>query len=142
MPKYSSADKALLNGWVSLLETIEWTSFCTFTTYYRLSQKNARIKMETMTEHLRRKHGKEVQIFWVAEPFASKNNFHIHALIKTPGKVCNTKQAITEAWHTISPPAGFGKPNLLTVEKFEPSRGARAYVAKHIQKDNVDYDLL
>lgn len=138
---YSIREKQLLNGWGELIDTINWTVFCTFTTNYRLTKNSARVKMTNLSEYLSGKHQVSFRIFWVAEPFAGKDNYHIHALIKIDVPDNHHKQSLTEAWHQVSHPAGYKKHNLVAVEKYQPTKGARYYVAKHLQKGNVDYDI-
>ena len=94
-----------------------------------------------MTHHLKIKYNDNFKIFWVAEPASYKNDYHVHALIKIDESELQIKDSLTQAWHAVSPPSGYRQHNLLDVQKYEPSKGGRYYIAKHIQKDNIDYDI-
>ena len=138
---YSVPEKVLLNAWAKWLDSIDWTAFCTFTTHYRLSKDSARKKMEKMSAYLLDKYSSSFRIFWVAEPHADKSDFHVHALIKIEETEVSQKQSLTDAWRKVSYPSGNNKHNIIDIQNYDPARGARCYVAKHIQKPNVDYGM-
>ena len=138
---YTSREKQIVQGWAEWLDSIYWTSFCTFTTHYRLTVKTARRKMEKMTTNLIDKYGSNFRIFWIIEPNADKSGSHVHALIKIDEAEISHKQSLTEAWHLVSYPSGNKKHNLVNIQDYEPSRGGHYYVAKHIQRRNVDYGM-
>ncbi len=138
---YSNNEKTVLREWGNWLNEIPWTCFCTFTTHYKLTKDAARIKMVKMTAQLLQKYSNSFRIFWVAEPHADKQDFHIHALIKIDETVVTPKQSLTEAWYKVSCPAGYKKHNLVDVQDYEPARGGQYYVAKYLQKEEVDYDI-
>ena len=138
---YTNREKQLLRGWAEWLDTISWSAFCTFTTHHRLSRNAARKKMEKMTAYLQNKYSSSLRIFWVAEPHSCKDDYHVHALIKIDEPRVPVKESLTKAWHNVCPPAGYKQHNLVDVQDYEPSRGAHCYLAKHLQKDCVDYDM-
>lgn len=138
---YSKAEKQVLNSWAEWLDSIDWTAFCTFTTHYRLSKDSARKKMEKMSAYLLDKYSNSFRIFWVAEPHSDKSDFHVHALIKIDASEVSQKELLTEAWRKVSYPSGNVKHNIIDVQNYEPTRGAQYYVAKHIQKVNIDYGM-
>ncbi len=137
---YSMREKKLLNGWAECLNSIPWSSFCTFTCYHPLSKNAARVKMERMAENLKDQYSDTFRMFWVAEPFASKD-YHVHSLIQLDCPAIATKQIIINEWHEVSPPVGYKKHNLVLVEEYEPAKGGHIYVAKYLQMQNIDYDI-
>ena len=96
--------------------------------------------MERMTADLKNKYS-SFSIFWVAEPYSYKDDYHVHALIKIEEAPLVAKESLTKAWHVVCPPSGYKQQNLVHVQDYEPSKGGHYYISKHLQKDNVDYDL-
>ena len=138
---YTEKGKGILRAWGHFLNETPWTCFCTFTTHYKLKKKRARKVMEQMTAQLLEKYTNSFRIFWVAEPHADKQDFHVHALIKIDATVVTPKQSLTEAWHKVCYPSGYRKTNLVDVQDYEAARGGQYYVAKYLQKEEVDYDI-
>lgn len=138
---YSKREKQVLNGWGEYLDSIPWTSFCTFTSYYRLSKTGTRVKMENLAKNLKSKSTGTFRLFWVAEPFANLD-YHVHSLIKMDYPAITSKQIIINAWHQVNPPAGYKMHNLADVQEYLPNKGAHYYVSKYLQIDNVDYDFI
>ena len=137
---YSKPEKQLLTEWGNYLDSIHWTLFSTFTSYYPLSKNAARVKMDRMTESLKREQSDGFKIFWVAEPFMSKD-YHIHALIKLDHPPIAAKEIITNAWHQVCPPAGYKMHNRILVEEYDKTKGGRNYLVKHIKSPNVEYGI-
>lgn len=137
---YSIRKKQILNGWAECLNSVPWNCFGTFTSYHPLSKNAARVKMERMAENLKDQYSDTFRMFWVAEPFASKD-YHVHALIKLNYPAITAKQIIISAWHKVSPPAGYKKHSLVLVEEYDPTKGGHYYVSKYLQMQNVDYDI-
>ena len=138
---YSEEERKALRGWGEWLEETQWTVFCLFTTHYGLSIKAARCKMQKFTEDLILQFGKDIRLFWVAEPFNGVKDYHIHSLIKTIGSIESQKKIITKIWHKVSHPAGYKKHNLAMVEEYIPAKGAHFYVIKHLSKPDIDYEI-
>ncbi len=137
---YSKPEKQLLNAWGDFLDSIDWTSFGTFTSYYSLSKNGARLKMERMTEILKPEQPDIFRMFWVAEAFVSKE-YHIHALIKLDHPPIAASAIIINAWHKVCPPAGYKMHNRVLVEEYDQTKGGRFYLAKHINSPNVEYGI-
>jgi hypothetical protein len=137
---YTTKEADVMNGWGEFLDR-DWSVFVTFTTPYRTTLGSARKKMDHLFTNLSNKYGKETTMFWVAEPFVDRHRFHMHALIRVnvPGEI--VERLILNSWHQVSRPSGYSTRKLALVEKYDKSRPARYYVAKHLSKDNVDYDL-
>lgn len=87
-------------------------------------------------------YGVDSKLFWVAEPFKNHKSCHVHALIKIKESPALLKNSILKAWHTVAKPGGYGKHNLASVEAYKQGKGAHYYVAKYLQMDNIDYDLM
>jgi hypothetical protein len=138
---YNSNDTRLLQEWGKLLDRMNWSAFCTFTPPYRVTPQSARRKMINLHTVLSLKHGPETRMFWVAEPFADRNMYHMHALIKIRVVDALIERSIEGVWHSISRPKGIESGKLGLIEKYQPRLGASYYLAKHLNKDNVDYDL-
>ncbi len=137
---YSKREKQVLNGWGEYLDSIPWSSFNTFTSYFPLSKNAVRLKMQRMSENLKYHYSDTFRIFWVAEPFASKD-YHVHSLIKLDYPFVTAKQIIINEWHKVCPPAGYKKHNHVLIEEYEPTKGGHIYVSKYLQMQNIDYDI-
>lgn len=138
-----SVDKNLLKRtWGKFLNEKPWSAFCTFTTYYKLSLNNARRKMDEMNRKLHHMTDKSISIFWVAEPFAYKNEYHIHALIYIDLPFELVQSMVKQAWKSVSYVSGYKKQNIMTIEAYDPLRGANFYVAKQLGQENIDFDII
>lgn len=139
--RYTSREQQIVKAWAEWINTYEWSAFCTFTTSNQLSSYRARNKMEKMGAYLRNLYSYNFKMFWVAELHACKSNYHVHALIKIDSPNVDVKDSIAKAWHIVCPPSGYKQHYLVHVHDYEPSKGGHYYISKHLQKDNVDYDL-
>ncbi len=138
---YNERERDVLNGWADVLNRPDWSVFATFTTNYRTTKRSARRKMEHLQSNLCRVHGGETIMFWVAEPFVDLYRFHTHALIKISAPQCDQVEAIKNSWHQVCRPSGSSTRGLSYVVKYDCKEGGRFYIAKHLNKENVDYDI-
>src|SRR5437870_708364 len=91
-----------LNTYADWLNREEWNCFCTFTTRYSMTMKQARRAMDRLHSFLIAKYG-QAKIFWVAEPFDTRHGYHTHALVHFThplGK--KMKSALRQAWQIVS----------------------------------------
>jgi hypothetical protein len=131
-----------VTAYADWLSTKEWDFFCTFTTRYSMTMKQARRAMERLHSFISDKHGK-ARIFWVAEPFDARHGYHTHALVHLENPLGKKlKAALRKAWQIVSKGKG-GKENNHTVLKdYDKKLGARHYVSKYMLKKDSDYDML
>ena len=134
--------------WASFLEDRDWHIFTTLTTTRELTLPGARRAMSKL-HLLLKQNGYPAEIFWVAEPFDTKEGQHIHALAKFSGieKSDDNKSYVAnlkESWQQIV------SDNRARVQ-FERYRnfnsatnegGANWYVGKYLQKNKSDSDYL
>ena len=138
---YNSNDTKLLREWGKFLDRMNWSAFCTFSPPYRVTPSSARRKMSNLHKALSLTYGPTTRMFWVTEPFADRHRYHMHALIKIKVVDALVERSIEGVWHSISRPKGFDSGNLGLIERYQPHLGASYYLAKHLNKDNIDYDL-
>ena len=79
-------------------------------------------------------------IFWVAEPFDTKYSYHLHALLKVPGKpASNAAYYIKKAWQVVSK-GKYGKEyNFTVIKPYDANLGGNYYVAKYLHRYNAEY---
>lgn len=125
--------RTIVDAYGNWLETMEPDYFGTFTTKKFMSIRSAESKMEGLYNLIKAINHKAL-MFWVAEPFDVKEGCHTHALIK-----CSPvgSEIIKEAWETVS-----GSKSIFTeVKKYEKERGANFYIAKYLERHNVEYGI-
>lgn len=139
--KYRTSEEnyQLIKGWAQFLDSHTWTTFTTFTTHFELSADAARRKIEEFFEILELMKLEPV-IFWVAEPFYNRSDYHIHALIKLNPTITPPAKIITTTWLKVCKPGGHKMHNKVHSVDYDPKRGARYYVAKHLTKNHIDHD--
>jgi hypothetical protein len=137
---YTVNESQVIDAWAGYLD-IDWSVFATFTTLYRTTRNSARNKMNHLFEILSLKYGSATSMFWVAEPFKDRHRFHMHALIKIKEQEDLITSSILKAWHQVSRPSGRSTGKLAYIEKYDKTKGGRFYIAKHLNKANVDFDL-
>ncbi len=120
--------------WANFLDEYDWTHWCTFTTKWELTIPAARRMADKIgNEFCGKKLGifqvEKPLFFWAAEPFDTRNGYHIHALIRTGAE----KEDIYQ-WTNKR----YGRSLVLNYEK---GKGASGYCAKYITKKLSDYDI-
>ena len=133
---------AITIEYANMLDKMEWDFFCTFTTRYSMTMKQARRAMERLHSFISDKHGK-ASLFWVAEPFDTRQGYHTHALVHFAhplGK--KMKAALRKAWQIVSKGKGGKENNFTDLKPYDKKLGARFYVSKYMLKKNADYDIL
>jgi hypothetical protein len=138
---YTTKEADVMNSWGEFLNSVDWSIYGTFTTPYRTTKGSARRKMEHLYANLPNKYVGETTMFWVAEPFSDRHRFHMHALIRINEQEELIKSSILKAWHQVSRPSGYQSRKLAVVEMYDRQKGARFYIAKHLNKAYIDYDL-
>ena len=114
--------------WIDFLETQKWTQFATFTTKKPITLKSARRLMAKVAVRVLRR---DEKLFWAAEKFElGREGYHLHALITTRHSANQI-----EKWYSEK----YGR---CVVSRYNPKRGAAAYVAKYLLKRSYDYDML
>ena len=135
-------NRRLTIEWGDWLSSKEWSLWCTFTTHYALTLRKARHNIEELYALLQQTEKVAPAIFWIAELFPGSSNYHLHAFIKVEGPVEQAVKLVKKAWLTVCKPSGHGKFNKVQCEEYQSSKGAKYYIAKHIQSDKVDYDFM
>ena len=138
---YSAKERRVIDSWADQLDRLKWSIFATFVTPYRTTSRSARRKMEHLQANLCRVHGNETTMFWVAEPFADRYRFHTHALIIINAPAEQRIVGVENAWHEVSRPTGYANTKISQVVNYDSTKGGRFYLAKHLNKENVDYDF-
>jgi len=123
------------------LNETEWQFYCTFTTKYSMSIKQARNAMKRLHSHLTSIYG-NIKLFWIAEPFDTKYSYHTHALVQfaEPFKK-SLKSILQNAWQIVSKGKGGKEYNNTVIKPFDKSLGAHHYVSKYVQRNNADWDF-
>ncbi len=132
--------KSMATHYGDWLNTMEWDFYCTFTTRYSMSMQAAMHSIERLNSFLTEQYGSKPTIFWVAEPFDTKYGYHLHALIKVPGKpVANAAYFIKKAWQVVSK-GKYGKEyNFTVVKPYIAKLGGNYYVSKYLHRYNAEY---
>ncbi|UAY52139.1 hypothetical protein [Ferruginibacter albus] len=131
-----------IRGYAEWLNLMKWSYYCTFTTRYDFSVKSARVLMNRYFSFLKNNLKSEVQIFWVAEPFDTKDGCHLHTLIKVLAPGSSAKNQINKVWQVITN-GNYGKGfNSTKIDRYKPYLGAHFYVSKYLNRINADYDFL
>jgi len=128
------------------LSRTDWDFFCTLTTGYSLTMKSARRLMGNLHDRTSNYGGS--QMFWVAEPFDTREGYHTHSLIRlndrsykdieNDGRSADF-ELLRESWTIVR---GRSKKGYSDFERYNPALGAAGYVGKYIMKQHSDYDLL
>ncbi len=142
MTHYTTRERVNVNAYADWLNSEPWSAFCTFTTSTGLSLKKARRTMETFKEVLTAKHASITKIFWVAEPFRDRRDYHVHALVQLAPSEVLASELITSAWHEVCKPSGYKMYNRIMVQEYIKDLGAHYYISKNLRSAAVDYDLL
>jgi hypothetical protein len=147
--------KANKNAFTTWLDSLEWSFWCTGTTAYPMSMLAARLQMTRYFSRIKRLHstafntkGIQPRMFWVAEPFDTRQGFHTHFLLYASNDF--TYSEYKKEWGLS---AGKGKSILedfewtqkshrFLIQKYQKGLGADAYCTKYIQKKLSDYDIL
>ena len=122
----------------------KWDFFCTFTTPYPMSLPSARRAMERLQHSLTTEATKS-KMFWTAEPFDSKESYHVHALIRLQdsnnASLAKKRALIKSSWQRVSN-GRYGTANKFTfVDPYVKGKGAHYYTAKYLSREGVDYDI-
>ena len=134
----------VIKDYANWLDKEKWNFFCTFTTPYPMSLPSARRTMEKLQNSLTTEATKS-KIFWAAEPFDSKESYHVHALIKLQdmnnASTARKMAFIKNSWQRVSK-GRYGTANKFTlVDPYIKGKGAHYYTAKYLTQENVDYDI-
>jgi hypothetical protein len=133
------------NEYAQFLNSQEWDYYLTLTTRYQMSIKSARRAAERLFSRIEERHGGS-KLFWAAEPFDSKESYHLHGLIHFNNRNIGESNAafhiIKDAWQIVSK-GGVGiESNYTLCKRYVKDLGAHYYVGKYIQKRHSDYDIL
>lgn len=146
--KYTSTSslpltKRVVNEYGNFLGQTNWTFYCTLTTHFPLSVKNAQSYIERTHELLESKFKLNTQIYWVAEPFDSKYGFHLHCLVKfnceEPHK---HKKELIKAWQIVTNGSYGKKYNWTSIVPYDANLGGKFYVVKGMDRKDVEYGFL
>ena len=138
-----SRNNSLINEWGNFLNTIPWTYYCTLTTPDSMTVNSARRKIEKLHTVLCNKFNLENEMFWVAEPFDTKESYHLHALVKFQiGMSKESKTSLNKAWQSVCGKKDTKKYNWTVIMPYNPTEGANFYVAEYFQRSDVDYGFL
>jgi hypothetical protein len=138
-----SLEKQTIHAYADFLDQQDWSVFCTFTTWNRLSWFKARKLMERLQETITKKQGGVLPtIFFVSEPSSIINDYHVHALVKVEGDGERAVSLVKEAWKVVCPPSGDKKYNRSDVQTYVTGKGGNYYMIKHLNKKTVDYGFL
>jgi hypothetical protein len=125
------------------LNTMDWNCFCTLSTSYFLTMKQARRAADRLHSFLNTNYG-NAKIFWVAEPFDSNVGCHVHALVSfnSSSVIKDMVSIIKRAWQVVTKGNRGKKHNHTVIRPYESSLGANFYVSKYMLRNNSDYDIL
>jgi hypothetical protein len=146
--KYTSTSslhqsKELVNEYGNFLGQTNWTFYCTLSTTYPLSVKQAQRYIERTHDLLKLNFKLRNKIFWVAEPFDSNYGFHLHCLVKLD---CESplkhKMELIKAWQIVTKGNNGKKYNWTSVVPYDANLGAKYYVVKGIGRNDVEYGFL
>ena len=139
--KSLSEYKKIIQAYGSWLESMEWDYYCTFTTRYSMSMYSARKAMERLFPALQSYCG-ATAMFWVAEPFDTKESCHTHALISfSSNQSKKLKYFIKNTWQIVSKGRGSKEYNNTRIYPYKKHLGGNYYVAKYLNRHNSDHDL-
>jgi len=141
--------------WADYLESQEWDFFGTFTTGYSMTLPAARRAMERLRDIYKRETtfgpmSTEVgmRIFWVAEPFDTKEGYHTHALIYSHNRCLKdslNEDGLSEDFARLKRSwdiaAGSKVGSRCDIQRYVPARGANSYLGKYLMKSHCDYEI-
>src|ERR1017187_10261975 len=134
-------DSKIHVDYATWLNTMDWDVFGTFTTKYAMSVPAARRSMERLYSNLKTTN-ERVRLFWVAEPFDSRQGYHTHGLVYTGNLPEANNLQLIKAWQIVSKGGGGKKFNRAILKRYEKDLGANFYVSKYMLRKNADYDFL
>ena len=146
LPIYSANLKPdIIKCWADFLDQREWQLWTTLTTGHELTLPGARRSINKLSEALKQ-HKYPAQIFWVAEPFDTKEGFHIHALLSFAelDKSDDNSEAyktLVNKWRDITA----DQTARIFSERYKDKDhggGANSYVGKYMMKNKCDYDFI
>jgi len=134
------------NEFGNYLNTLGFDYFCTFSTPYEMTLKSARRAMERFFNRLNNMYDKCL-LFWAAEPFALKEGYHLHVLIKRNSdevtSLYKDKLAFNEIWQIVTKGSSIkAKNNRVHLRNYRASKKGSNYFCKRINQPNSDYDFL
>lgn len=121
--------KEVKKSYVNFLKGINWRYFVTATTQFFLT-KNLATKL---IDRLFKRVGGN-QMFYVIEPFADGNGYHLHFLIQSN----STQPYIIQSWHNITGSTD----SRIEVQRYKKGVGAEGYISKYIGNDKVEYNFI
>jgi hypothetical protein len=140
-----NSENNISNAYAQFLNAQDWDYYLTLTTRYPMSIKSSRRAAERLFSRIEERHGGS-KFFWAAEPFDSRESYHLHGLILFNNRNIGESNAafhiIKDAWRIVSK-GGVGiESNYTICRRYVKDLGAHHYVGKYIQKRHSDYDLL
>jgi hypothetical protein len=143
--KNSGIYKKYSDAYADFLDKREWNLWATMTTPQELTLPGARRAIQKLHQQLY-KNGYPSEIFYVAEPFDTKEGFHLHSLIRFANleQSENNAGAFNELISTWKVVSGFknSRVHAERYKNFHDGGGANFYVGKYMQKSKCDYDFL
>ena len=147
---FSTTDKPLLSSlivdqWASFLDKQDWHLWTTLTTGHELTLPGSRRAINKLSDYLKF-YGYPAKIFWVAEPFDTKEGFHIHSLISFENldKYEDNREAhknLIAGWRQITCDSSARTFTERYKDK-DSGGGANFYVGKYMMKSKCDYDFI
>ena len=122
--------KIQIDALAGMLDTIDFTHFCTFTTRKPISLGSTRRIAEKVAKYVDA--GQTSTMFWAAEQFDVRDGFHFHALLRTP-----MNQLDIFGWYFER----YGRCQLINNQDPDRRQAASYYCSKYITKKLTDYDV-
>ena len=105
------------------------------------SQHTVNNKMKALIKTIEKRAKDTVRVFWVAEKHYSWG-YHLHALIQVNGHSDEEAQRlIKDCWAEVAPPRGYKMHNKADIQLYDAKKGGSSYFAKHLYKDDIEYDI-
>jgi hypothetical protein len=136
MTKLQRKNQSAYGDW---LKGYDWTYWATLTTKYSLTLPSARRIADGFYKHIA-KAGFST-MFWAAEPFDTREGYHLHALIRVSDLL--PYSFIVNTYQTVTGNKDLSRKNWNRIQlmRYNPKLGAGHYCAKYITKELADYDF-
>jgi len=140
-----------IKAYAEWLDTLPWTFWCTLTTPYELTLKQAYRLASRTYDAWSELSGGRCTMFYAAERNQLRDGHHMHALVRLPeefhqkelySKLCDKYSTITGArkyrYCRITGDERWKSSNArIDLDKYDPKRAASGYLTKYLLKDRL-----